>query len=438
MSSAALLESGTPPSPWRWWVCVLLMLATVVNYMDRMALNQMADPIKTAFGLNNQEYGWLESVFSFTFALGAIGTGFIVDRVSVRWVYPLAVVGWSAAGILTGFAHTFWMLLLCRSMLGVFEAANWPCGIRTTRAVLRPEERSFGNSLFQSGTALGAVITPMLVLVIMQRAEAGGVSESWRVPFQVIGALGLLWVVLWFATVSPDRIDPPPPPAPPEDEELDAAVPPPPPPSFWSVFRDKRYWALLASAIAINITWHGYRAWLPLYLQRERGYSREEMSQFTTLYYLVADVGSWTIGLLTLLVCRRGVGVHPARLLAYLSCALLTLVTVAVPFLPNGWVLPAGLLVVAFGALGLFPTYFALTQEVSARHQGKVTGTLGASAHISLAVIYPVEGWVCDVTGSYEWVLGGIGVFPLLAFGVMYALWPPRPRPEPGAEAAAW
>ena len=408
-------------SPWRWWVCVLLMLATVINYMDRMALNQMAKEIKGAFGLNNEQYGWLESVFSLAFAIGAIGTGYIVDRASVRWVYPLMVVGWSFAGILTGFAGSFWMLLTCRFLLGLFEAGNWPCGIRTTRAVLSPAERSFGNSLFQSGTALGAVITPLMVLALLQRAEASGGTDTWRLPFRVIGCLGLVWVALWFITVPKRMLHPTGGAAPAHQGAT----------RFVEVFRDRRFWALVAMVTAVNFTWHGYRTWLPLYLQEQRGYSREEMSAFTTVYYLVADVGSWTVGIVTLVLCKRGLAIHISRLLAFGGCAALTVCTASVPFLPNGWGLEAGLLAVAFGALGLFPTYFALTQELSSRHQGKVTGTLGACAHLSLFVVYPIEGWICDATKSYEWVLGGVGAFPLFALVVMLVLWPPGYEPPP-------
>ncbi|MFM8275136.1 MAG: MFS transporter [Gemmata sp.] len=412
-------------SPWRWWVCVLLMLATVINYMDRMALNQMAKEIKDAFGMNNEQYSWLESVFSLAFAIGAVTTGYVVDRVSVRWVYPLMVIGWSVAGMVTGFAGSFWMLLTCRFMLGLFEAGNWPCGIRTTRAVLPPAERSFGNSLFQSGTALGAVVTPLIVLAILQRAEAAGASETWRIPFRIIGGLGLVWVALWFITI-PKALLEPPPAAGGVPAHQGAA-------NFADVFRDRRFWALAAMVMAVNFTWHGYRTWLPLYLREQRGYSREAMSAFTTVYYLVADVGSWTVGIVTLLLCKRGMRVHVSRLLAFAGCALLTVCTVSVPFLPASWVLEAVLLVIAFGALGLFPTYFALSQELSSKHQGKVTGVLGAFAHLSLFAVYPIEGWICDRTKSYEWVLGGIGVFPLLAFATMFALWPPRHEPPPPA-----
>lgn len=440
--------SSSPAQPvyslWRWWVCILLMFATVINYMDRMALNQLALRIQVSLGLNNTQYSYLESAFSFAFAFGAILTGYIVDRTNVRWVYPLLVLGWSAAGVLTGFATGFWMLLSCRLMLGLFEAGNWPCGLRTTRAVLRPAERSFGNSLFQSGTALGAVVTPLMVLYLLRWADpeepfrnavmsvTGGSyaavsdapTDTWKFPFRVIGCFGLLWVVLWLLTV-PGRVV--------ASASAHANVAHEGAVRFSDVFRDRRFWVLLAAVISINVTWHGFRTWLPLYLQKQRGFSELEMGRFTTLYYLIADVGSWTVGLGTLLLCRRGMGVHRARMIAFAGCSILTLGCIAVPFLGSNplldgtWApispLTLGLLAVAFGALGLFPTYFALTQELSSRHQGKVSGTLGACAHFSLAAIYPLEGMLIDATGSYEVILGLIGIAPALAFGLMLVIW---------------
>ncbi len=411
-------------SPWRWWVCLLLMQATVINYMDRIALNQMGKEIKEAFRLTNTQYGQLESVFSVAFAIGAITTGFVVDRLSVRWVYPLMVIGWSAAGVLTGFAGSFWMLLTCRFMLGLFEAGNWPCALRTTRTILRPDERSFGNSLFGSGTALGALITPSVVEILLRWAEADGQTDTWRVPFRAIGSIGLVWVAVWFITVPKRMLDP-----------TDASGAPPAHQGatrFLDIFSDRRFWVILVVSLSVNITWHGYRAWLPLYLQEQRGYTRLEMSRFTTVYYLLADIGTWTSGLAAMLLCKWGMGLHLSRVLMFTVCSLLALVTVAVPFLPGGWPLQLALLVVAFGALGLFPLYFALSQELSSKHQGKVTGTLGFCAHMSLAAMYQLEGWICDVTQSYEWVLGGIGVFPIIALGVMLCFWsdPPPPRAE--------
>jgi ACS family hexuronate transporter-like MFS transporter len=413
-------QPSAPASPWRWWVCGLLFLATTLNYMDRVALNQMAEDIQKALDLDNIEYSRLESGFSFAFAVGAVLAGMIVDRVNVRWVYPAAVLGWSAAGVLTGYANGFLWLFLCRVGLGLFEAANWPCGIRTTKAVLRPDERSFGNSLFQSGTAVGAVCTPGIVLAVVAWHEAAGGTDSWRMPFRLIGYLGLAWVALWFLTVPRSMVA-----GAGGRQAADAVTPER---GYLTVLGDVRYWALLAMVVTVNITWHTYRTWLPKYLIAVRGMSREEMAGLTTLYYLVADVGSWTVGLLTLLLMRRyRIAGHNARLLAYLGCGGLVLVSFAVPFAPTGFALTGLVLIYAFAALGLFPTYFAMTQELSVAHQGKVTGTLGFGAHITLSLVaYPIQGWVIQTTGSYDGVLAVAGLFPLLGFAVMVLSWPPE------------
>jgi ACS family hexuronate transporter-like MFS transporter len=403
------------------------MLATVINYMDRIALNQMAQEIKGAFGLSNEQYSLLESAFSVAFAIGIFCSGVVVDRASVRWVYPLMVLGWSAAGVLTGFAGSFWTLLTARFLLGLFEAGNWPCALRTTRTILRPEDRSFGNSLFGSGTALGAVVTPIMVLAILRWAEANGRTDAWRLPFRLIGSLGLVWVALWFLTVPGRMLSP-----------VDGTGSPPAPQGatrFTDIFRDRRFWVLVVITITVNFTWHAYRVWLPLYLQNQRGYDRDAMTEFVTVYYIVADIGTWSAGLLTLLLCNRGMRLHLARVLMFALYTVLALATLAVPFLPDGWAFQVGVLVVGFAALGLFPTYFSLSQELSSRHQGKVTGTLGASAHLSLAAMYRLEGWICDRTHSYEWVLGGIGVFPMLGLVAILLVWPPwREPPPPPAE----
>src|SRR5207245_2473315 len=99
---------------WKWWVCGLLLLATMINYMDRLTLNLLGVRIMNDLGFDELGYGRIESGFAVAFALGAIAMGFAVDRWGAFWVYPVAVLAWSAAGFCTGFAYDFWTLLACR------------------------------------------------------------------------------------------------------------------------------------------------------------------------------------------------------------------------------------------------------------------------------------------------------------------------------------
>ena len=427
--------SEVRPSPWRWWVCGLLLMASTLNYMDRLTLNQTAVRIKAAFAIDAIEYGYLENAFALAFGIGALAIGTIVDRVGVRRVYPLAVLGWSAFGFLTGFATGYWVLLACRFGLGLFEAGNWPCGIRTTRQVMPPAERSLGNSLFQSGTALGAIITPFLVLWSIRAVDPGEAvrtataaaasvasvadgfaenADSWRVPFIAIGTLGLLWVVLWVLTV-PKRVL--------ADDTAggpgSAAATP-----FSAVFRDRRFWVLIAVIIGVNTSWHTFRAWLPLFLQEQHGYSELQMTRFMTAYYIIAEVGGWTVGLGTIALLWAGVKLHTSRVITFAACTGIVLSALGMLFVPSGSDTQMGILLVfGFGAFGLFPTYFTLSQEVSARHQGKVTGTLGMINAAYLAVLYPVEGYVKKSFGEFDPFLAVCGLPALFALVMILLFW---------------
>ena len=397
------------PSPWRWWVCVLLLLASTLNYMDRTALNQTAVRIKASLGIDDAKYGLIEGAFSLAFAFGTLFTGWLVDRTSVRWVYPAAVLGWSVAGFFTGFAPGFAALLGCRLALGFFEAGNWPCGIRTTRLMMPPAERSLGNAFFQNGTAIGAVLTPFIVLACVQWADpgepvrnahlaAGGGPAAaaaglpphavWQVPFRVIGLLGLGWVVLWVLTV-PRRL-----------LHAEAVAPMTGSGSFAEVLRDRRFWLLFAVVIGVNTSWQTYRVWLPPFLQEKHRYTEADMSYIMMAYYLCADVGSWVVGFATVALVRSGRTVHGGRMWAFGGCVALLCVGFAVPFLDRGPLLVAALMVFGFAALGLFPTYFALSQDLSARHQGKVTGTLGFLNGLYLTGVYAGEGQVVNALGK--------------------------------------
>ena len=171
---------------WVWWICGLLLLASSINYMDRQTLSSTSPQIKREFVLTNEQYGTIEFAFGMAFAVGASVFGFVSDRTNVRWLYPGVLLLWSAMGFATGLVQTYSGLLLCRFLLGFFEAGHWPCALKTTQRLLPPKFRTLGNSVLQSGTAIGAIVTPQIIKV-MVTDERG----SWRIAFQVVGAIGV-------------------------------------------------------------------------------------------------------------------------------------------------------------------------------------------------------------------------------------------------------
>ena len=126
--------------------------------------------------------------------------GFVADRVSVRWLYPGVLFAWSLMGFLAAWTTDFSQLLVCRTLLGLFEAGHWPCALKTTHLLLSAQDRTMGNSVLQSGASIGAIITPLVMRAMMTNA-----AGSWRLPFQFVGAVGILWVVAWFASIQIGR-----------------------------------------------------------------------------------------------------------------------------------------------------------------------------------------------------------------------------------------
>src|SRR6185436_21010109 len=101
---------------------------------------------------------------------------------------------WSLMGFLSAQTNNFQELLVCRTLLGLFEAGHWPCALKTTHLLLSTQDRTMGNSVLQSGASIGAIITPLVMRALMT-----DVPGTWRLPFQVIGAIGVVWVVAWLA-----------------------------------------------------------------------------------------------------------------------------------------------------------------------------------------------------------------------------------------------
>lgn len=408
---------------WRYYICVLLLLATTVNYIDRQALSVMSKRIKEALALSNEQYGHLELGFGLAFAAGALGFGWLADRVSVRWLYPTALVLWSVMGFLTGYVTTFAGLLVCRTLLGIFEAGHWPCALRTTQRLLPPGERTLGNSILQSGSSIGAAITPMLVLGMLGKDPE---PDAWRFVFRAIGIIGLFWIVLWFTAIRArdfqtsaagdgDAASRP------DDDRQE---------SFIDIVFSRRFAALLIVVAAINACWHLFRVWLPLFMQEGRGYDETQMQGFTTAFYIGTDVGCIVAGLATVALVRGGASVHRARVTVFTLSAMLTSLALLIPWLSAGWPLLIVLCVVGFGCLGLFPCYYSFTQDLSSVHQGKVTGLLGTFAWITAAPLHPLFGRYIDETKHYDLGLVVAGLCPIAAVAALLLLWKePEARP---------
>ncbi len=393
-----------------WWICGLLLLATMVNYMDRQTLSLSKVAIETDLGLTNAQYGHLETGFGLAFAFGSLIFGFAAERWSVRWLYPAILAGWSIAAAACAWTHRFEELLLCRIVFGIFEAGHWPCAIKVTFATLEARDRTLGNSILQSGASVASIITPQVLKVLTTASD----PSSWRHAFEVVGFSGLVWVVLWFVVVRPSDLRR-------EGETEEQGKAPP----VWPILITGRFWAVALLIIGAQTCWHLFRVWLPPFLEQGRGYTHDAALNFSSAYYISTDIGCLGAGALSIwLVKRWPISPHKARRIVYSLCALLTCASVLVPWLPKGPLLLATILIVGASALGLFPCYYSFVQDLSSRHVAQLTGILSMWVWAVTSPMHSLFGKLVDETKSFDLGMALAGLAPLLGIASLALLWP--------------
>ncbi|WP_169981291.1 MFS transporter [Tautonia rosea] len=412
-----------------WLICGVLLLATMLNYMDRQALAVTLPTLKNEFSLTESRVGMVEGCFGYAFAFGSILFGLLADRWGPRWLYPIVLIGWSLAGIATAGAGQTWItdwfessgdlpgtgtyrwLLLCRVVLGVFEAGHWPCALLTVRAILPPQGLALGNGILQSGASIGAVAVPLYI----EAAERSGFT--WEFPFWSIGLVGLVWVPLWLVVVRDQELRLP----------LGYSIPSKP------LVGDRRLLVrrlgvLVVVIASLTISWQFLRAWLGLFLQDYHGYSKLATRGIMSAYFIVADVGCILSGLLVARLASRGWVVEDARRLGYLIFSLLAVGACLVPFAGSGALMVTLLLVAGAGILGLHPYYYAFTQELSAKRMGILSGGLAAWGWVASSLWQIRIGSLIEQTRSYGLGLVIVGLVPLAGCLVLFLFWPRSQR----------
>jgi ACS family hexuronate transporter-like MFS transporter len=413
-----------------WAICGVLLLATLLNYMDRQTLAVTLPTLKQEYNLGEGRVGIVEGSFGFAFAAGSIVFGWMADRVGPRRLYPTVLAGWSLAGIATAGASQPWIvvwfettgdapgtgvfrwLLLCRTALGLFEAGHWPCALLTVRAILAARDRTLGNGILQSGASIGAI----LVGPYVQLSDRAGMS--WGFPFWSIGLAGLAWVPLWLWAVRRHDLSRP------LDDVSSHSL------SSTSNHLVRRIIILAIVVATLTISWQFLRAWIALFLQDYHGYTPLATRALMPGYFIAADVGCILSGALVTKLTRRGWLVQPARLLGYAIFTLLAGTAALIPLAGSGWLMVALLYIAGAGILGLHPYYYALTQELSAKRMGILSGGLAAWGWIASSLNQILVGQHIEATKSYELGLMIVGLAPMVGLVGLLLCWP-RLKPSP-------
>jgi ACS family hexuronate transporter-like MFS transporter len=210
---------------YRWTICLLLFLATTINYLDRQVLSlTWTDFIKPEFHWDNNDYGNITALFSIFYAASMLFAGRFVDWLDTKKGFLWAIGVWSVgaclhafcgiatSGIITGnwlvgfegskealstvsdtgmiISVSVTLFIFARFVLAVGEAGNFPAAIKATAEYFPKKDRAFATSIFNAGATVGALAAPITIPFI---AKAYG----WEMSFIIIGALGFIWMGLW-------------------------------------------------------------------------------------------------------------------------------------------------------------------------------------------------------------------------------------------------
>jgi ACS family hexuronate transporter-like MFS transporter len=256
---------------WRMWLpSGVLMLSTLLSYVDRQTLSVLSPTILRDTGLNAGDYGDVGSAFQLAYMFANPLWGAILDYVGLRRGMLAAVTIWTVASVSHAWVAGFWGFAIARTLLGLGEGATFPGGFRTATDSLPPDRQGRGMALAYSGASLGAIITPLLVTPIALRF-------GWRAAFLITGAFGAAWLTLWLAVGRPPLLAP---------HQRAATL------KFqWPDVRERRLWLIFSSfglgAVALGVV----SQFSPLYLNRVMGRTQAELAWIVWIPFAGWEVG---------------------------------------------------------------------------------------------------------------------------------------------------
>ena len=168
----------------------MLFLSTVINYIDRQTLSNLAPYLKTDFGWTNTDYAMLAISFRVAYSIGLAVNGRVLDRIGTRLGLTLSVIWYSVASMLTALARGWYSFAGFRFLLGAGESANWPGATKAVSEWFPKQERALATALFDSGSSIGGAIAPFIIVPIY-------LNWGWRPAFIIPGILGFFWLILW-------------------------------------------------------------------------------------------------------------------------------------------------------------------------------------------------------------------------------------------------
>jgi len=435
------------PGWFRWVICALLLFAAIINYVDRQVIGILKPTLVDTFGWSDERiYSSIVFCFQLAYAIGFVFAGRVMDALGVRRGFAISVTLWSIAAMAHGLAGyvTTWRLpvlnldastgfavitltgaavglALARFALGIGESGAFPASIKTVAEWFPKKERALATGIFNAGTNVGALVTPLVVPWVT-------LHWGWQWAFIFTGTLGFVWVAWWWlAYREPERhprlaaselayirSDP-----------ADAPIKIP----WRRLLPHRQTWAFAIGKFMTDPIWWLYLFWIPDFLHRNHGLDLRSIGLPLVVVYLVADIGSIGGGWLSGRFIKMGWTHNRARKMAMLFCALSVVPVMFAASASNLWLAVALISLAAAAHQGWSANLYTITSDMFPRQAvGSVVGIGGAAGAVGGMFIAMLVGAVLQATGSYVPIFILAGLTYLAALLVIHLL---APRLQP-------
>ena len=412
----------------RWWIVALICAGTMANYLARNSLGVLASELKTELHMSTQQYSYVVGSFQLAYTIMQPIAGAVIDRFGLRVGFALFGVAWSGANMLHAFAVGWISLALYRGLLGLFEAAAIPSGIKAVAEWFPARERSVAVGWFNAGTSLGALLAPPVVAAV-------AIWADWRWAFVVTGAVGIVWAAAWYAFYQPPE----------RHRSITVAeralieADRPPVPARRATAREivttARFWVIAVPRFLAEPAWQTFSFWIPLYLATERGMDLKQIALFAWLPFFAADMGGILGGYLSPWLMRRGVALVPSRVAGVTLGAALMIAPGCIGLAASPYLAIALFCVGGFAHQMISGLINTLSADVFAPAEvGKANGFIGQAGWIGGLLFSLLIGQLADTVG-YAPLFAGLAVFDLIGAAILIIfigkLTLPASRPEP-------
>ncbi|MCR5978031.1 MFS transporter [Gordonia jinghuaiqii] len=418
-NTTAATVAASPPSPRRvdfsrvsrraWVVTGMLVLFQIIAFADKAVLGLVSADAMAELGLTAAEFGFIGSAFFFLYAIVSVITGFLASKFSVKWILFAMGITWAVLQFPMLLGGGAAILLLTRIVLGGAEGPATAMSLTSTQTWFSPTRRALPSNLVAAGSTLGPVFAaPLLAWVIA--------VWGWRWAFGVLGIIGLVWVIAWWAigadgpyrdrrgqsTQVADGSGP--------DEASGgedgatpaastAAVDEQKPVVIWRALLSVAFLAAVIGG-ASNFWVQGFlTTWLPQYLGTVVGLDLGQVGMMTTVPWVVGALVLLGLGAIGQRLLRNGRTAHIAIAVPFGCAAVLAGICFIAIRMASG---PTAvvLLCVAAGCSLAYPmTASAIGYAVGARQRPIMMATLGGVASFGAVISPSLVGWLMTKAG---------------------------------------